>query len=292
MKKDDLLAEFLKYLTLEKGLSQSTVDSYRYAARGFLTYLEAAGLDLGAVEPKNISAYLTARAAGGLKPISVFSIGMAIRSLCGFLTAKGYISSNPSKMIELPKFQARLPDPLTEEEVARLLSFPAVRYVQIRDRAILELLYCGLRLGEALSLREDRIYFEENCVRVYGKGRRERLVPVGRPACEALRTYQLERSRRFPSPPEQLFLTHRGRSLSRGAFWSRLKVHARRAGIQRPVYPHLLRHCFASHMLRHGADLRSLQEMLGHRHLSTTAIYLHLDPQRLVEVYRRAHPRA
>lgn len=219
-------------------------------------------------------------------------MGMAIRSFCRFLISKGYAQSDPSENVGLPKFHSRLPDPLTEEEVTRLLSFPAVRYVQIRDRAILELLYCGLRVSEALSLEKERIHFEEGYVRICGKGNRERLVPVGRPACQALQAWLSERNRRFPGHSGPVFLTHHRRVLSRGAFGYRLKAHARRAGIRRAVYPHLLRHCFASHMVQRGADLRSLQEMLGHRHLSTTAIYLHLDPQRLIEVHRSAHPRA
>ncbi len=292
IEKTYLLADFLKYLALEKQLAKTTVSAYRYVVRAFLAYLEGKQLEVGKTKPNDISAYLAVQSGRGLKASSVFGMGMAIRSFCRFLISKGYAQSDPSENIELPKFQSRLPDPLTEEEVAKLLSFPAVRYVQIRDRAILELLYCGLRVSEALSLEKDRIHFEEGYVRICGKGNRERLVPVGRPVCEALRACLLERNRRFPGHPGPVFLTQLGRALSRGAFGYRLKAHARRAGIQRPVYPHLLRHCFASHMLRRGADLRSLQEMLGHRHLSTTAIYLHVSPQRIIEVYRNSHPRA
>lgn len=292
MEKDDLLTGFSKYLALEKRLSEATVSAYHYVVRAFLAYLEGKGLELDKTGPNDIADYLAVQSGRGLKASSVFGMGMAIRSFFRFLISKGYAQSDPSENVELPKFHSRLPDPLTEEEVARLLSFPAVRYVQIRDRAILELLYCGLRVSEALSLEKDRIHFEKGYVRICGKGNRERLVPVGRQACQALQAYLSERNRRFPGQLGPVFLTQHGRALSRGAFGYRLKAHARRAGIQRAVYPHLLRHCFASHMVQRGADLRSLQEMLGHRHLSTTAIYLHLDPQRLVEVHRRAHPRA
>lgn len=292
MNKADLLEGFLKHLAQERGLSQATVSAYGYVVRRFLEHLEFKQLEPDNVGPEQISVYLAAKSDEGLKPSSIFSTGMAIRSFYRFLTAKGKVASNPSEGVALPKPRARLPDPLTEEEVARLLSFPATRYVQIRDRAILELLYCGLRVSEALGLEEDRIHLEEGYVRVRGKWNRERLVPVGRLAGRALRDYLSERGRRFPNNPGPMFLTHRGQAISRGAFWFRLKAHARRAGIRRPVYPHLLRHCFASHMILHGADLRSLQEMLGHRSLSTTAIYLHLAPGRLVEVYRNAHPRA
>ena len=292
MEKADLLTEFSKYLALEKRLSEATVSAYRYVVRAFLAYLEGKRLEVGETKPNDLSAYLAVQSGRGLKASSVFGMGMAIRSFFRFLISKGHAQSDPSENIELPKFHSRLPDPLTEAEVARLLSFPAVRYVQIRDRAILELLYCGLRVSEALNLEKDRIHFEEGYVRICGKGNRERLVPIGRPASQALQACLSERDRRFPGHPGPVFLTQRGRALSRGSFGYRLKAHARRAGIRRAVYPHLLRHCFASHMIQHGADLKSLQEMLGHRHLSTTAIYLHVSPQRIIEVYQNSHPRA
>ena len=229
----------------------------------------------------------------GLKAVSVFAIGMALRSFYSFLVLKGHVASNPTQNLALPRFRACIPDPLSEEEVEKLLSFPTIRYVQVRDKAILEFLYCGLRLSEALNLQENQIRFAEGYARIHGKGGRTRLVPIGQKALAALIRYLEERSKRFPTGTEQvLFLTHRGRPLSRGSFWHRIKLYARSAGLNKSVHPHLLRHCFASHMIRRGADLRSLQEMLGHRHLSTTAIYLHLDPQRLIEVYRSAHPRA
>lgn len=160
------MVEFSKYLALEKRLSEATVSAYRYVVRAFLAYLDRKGLEVGTAKPKDIADYLAVQSGRGLKAVSVFGMGMAIRSFCRFLISKGYAQSDPSENIELPKFHSRLPDPLTEEEVAKLLSFPAVRYVQIRDRAILELLYCGLRVSEALSLEKDRIHFEERYVRI------------------------------------------------------------------------------------------------------------------------------
>lgn len=269
--------------------ARATVDGYRCSVRGFLRHLAGRGLQPADASARDISDYLGAQAARGLKPASVFSIGMAIRAFYRFMAAKGYASSNPSQEVALPKFRSRVPDPLTEEEVAALLSCPGGRYVQVRDSAILELLYCGLRISEALGLEEGQIHLKDGYLRVIGKGTKARLVPIGGRARDALARHLEARSARFGNAPGPLFLSHRGRKLSRGAFWHRLRQRAKSAGIRKPVHPHLLRHSFASHLLCRGADLKSLQAMLGHQSLSTTAIYLHLNPGRLIEVCRAAH---
>lgn len=291
--KKELLDAFLRYLKFERGLSPATADSYSYAIHTYLVHLEGRGLEPTTATTNDMAAYLCMKSEHGLKAVSVFAIGMALRSFYGFLMLKGLSSSNPAQALELPRFRTRIPDTLSEEEVEKLFSFPAVRYVPARDKAILELLYCGLRLSEALNLQENQIRFAEGYARIHGKGGRTRLVPIGQKAREAILRYMEERGKRFPDGTERaLFLTRRGRPLNRNSFWHRVKLYAKSAGLNKSVYPHLLRHCFASHMLQHGADLRSLQEMLGHRHLSTTAIYLHVSPQRIIEVYRNAHPHA
>lgn len=292
MNTEQWLDEFSKHLEFERGQSKATVTSYYYSIRGCLAYLEERGVEPGAASSAIISAYVAMRASSGLKPASVFALGMALKSFYRFLVLKGYAASDPTKDLTLPQPRRRLPDPLTEEEVTKLLEFPAGRYVTVRDRAILELLYCGLRISEALTLDKDHIHNKEGFIRITGKGDRERLVPIGRQAQQALERYLEKREGRFPEKSGAVFLTQRGEKLSRGSFWLRLKVYARWAGIQKRVYPHLLRHAYASHVLYRGMDLRSLQEAMGHRQLSSTSVYLHTTPQQLIEAYQRTHPRA
>lgn len=292
MNTETWLDEFSKHLEFERGQSKATVTSYYYSIRGYLAYLEERGVEPGEASSAGISGYVAMKASSGLKPASVFALGMALKSFYRFLILKGYAVSDPTKDLVLPKPRRRLPDPLSEEEVTKLLEFPTARYVQIRDRAILELLYCGLRISEALNLDKDHIHNKEGFIRITGKGDRERLVPIGRQAQQALDRYLEEREKRFSGRSGAIFLNQRGEKLSRGGFWYRLKGHARRLGIKKRVYPHLLRHCYASHVLYRGMDLKSLQEAMGHRQLSSTSVYLHITPQRLIEAYQRTHPRA
>jgi integrase/recombinase XerD len=284
------LSEFAKHLEFERGLSKATIASYHYGVRRYLAFLIERNLAPDQANTAVLSDYLQSRS--NLKSISRFAIVMALRSFYGFMTAKGYIVSNPALKLESPKFQSPRPEPLSDEEVSKLFSLSGSRYILIRDRALLEILYCGLRISEALGLRQEDLHFEEGYLKIRGKGGKERLAPIGNQAIQTLQRLLAENDRRFAIRAQGIFLTHRGRPLSRTAAWLRLKIIAGYAGIRKRFYPHLLRHQAATAMLRGGCDLKSLQEILGHQSLSTTALYLHLTPDDLIQSYRRAHPRA
>ena len=294
MTNEEILAAFVWHLQFERVLSPATIASYRYTTREYLLYLQEKSVSSLNAQPNDVASFLGVKAEGGLRPSSVFGLGMALRCFHGFLKLKSHAPTNPAREVTLPKVRSRLPDPLTEEEVEKLLSFPAHRFIHIRDMACLETLYgSGLRASECLNLRDDDIQFKECLVRVnQGKGGKDRLVPMGRKAQEALHRYLLERDKRFPGNHDWVFLTSRGKRFSRSSLWQRLKIYARWAGIRKRVHPHVFRHSFASHVLHHGADLKSLQDFLGHAQLIQTSRYLHTTPTHLSEVYRKTHPRA
>jgi integrase/recombinase XerD len=212
-----------------------------------------------------------------------------------FLVSEGEVRRNPAEVLESPRLWQRVPEVLGVQQVEALLDAPSRdTALGLRDRAMLEMLYAtGARASEVCGLDVGHVNFEYSFVRCYGKRRKERLVPVGKPALQALRDY-LERGRpELQRDPEQpaLFLSRFGRRLGRGGLWARVKKHATAAGIGTDVHPHTLRHSFATHLLSHGADLRSVQVMLGHADISTTEIYTHVDRSRLKAAHRRYHPR-
>lgn len=281
------LNDFREYLAEQRRLAPRSVQAYGYAARAYLAYLRLRGLAPEQADQVTVRAYLKQRDQEGLGPGGIHQAIVALRHFYRFLG-----EGDPSVGISLPKLRPRLPEPLSQEEVERLLEIPrSSRFVHVRDKAILELLYAaGLRISELLGLEPGRVDLRANVLRVRGKGSRERIVPFGRRADEALDRYLAARERRFPGIASALFLTARGGPLRRTHFWRRLKDYARRAGITRRVSPHVLRHSFATHMLSGGADLRTLQAMLGHRRITTTEIYAHVEPKHLRRVWDRAHP--
>jgi integrase/recombinase XerD len=295
MDRESLTSEFSEHLALEKGLSQNTAASYSYAARHFLSYLEEEGQTPAATTPLELNAYIGARAREGLKARSIFSLVMALRSFFGFLVSRNLAASNPALAVTPPKIrkgQNRIPRILTEEEMGKLFSFPTLRYLQVRDRLILELLYLGLRCSEVADLREDGLYLDQNYAIVRGKGDKERIVPILGKAREALDIYLQERAKRFPEVRGPILLSHTGKLLSRTAIWTCVKERARQAGIERRVFPHMLRHCFTTHTRARGMSLGEAQEALGHEDPATTNLYTHLDPRHLIAAYERFHPRA
>jgi integrase/recombinase XerD len=213
-----------------------------------------------------------------------------------FLTAKAIIDRDPSEALALPRIERYLPETLNELQVEQLLERIDTKALHgLRDRAMIELLYAsGLRISELAGARLENFNFEERMVRVTGKGKKTRLVPVGRKACEALAAYvSTERPRLVkPRSSSEIFLSERGTKLTTARIWQIVKKHAKRAGLEKSIYPHLLRHSFATHLLSNGADLRIIQEMLGHADISTTQVYTHVDQQRLKAVHRQFHPRA
>lgn len=287
----ETLQSFLDGLAVERGLSANTVASYRRDLQDHLRFLDSAGVaEPGAVQESHLILYFGRLRREGLAPSTVMRKLSAIRGLYRWLLSREAIAADPTAALPAPRLLRRLPGVLSVEDVARLLAQPNPATSRgRRDRAMLELLYAtGLRVSELVGLRRGDLNLDLGLVRCLGKGARERIVPVGRPALDAVRAY-LD-SRRDASPA--LFLGNKGRPVTRVAFWRLLRRYARQAGIRAPVSPHTLRHSFATHMLEGGADLRAIQELLGHANIVTTQIYTHVSADRLREVYRAHHPRA
>jgi len=287
----DALQSFLDGLAVERGLSSNTLAAYRRDLLAHLRFAAERGLkDPGDVAESDLILYVGRLRRSGLAPATVMRKVSALRGFYRDLVRREVIASDPSANLPTPKLLRRLPGVLSVEDVERLLRQPDVSKPRgLRDRAMLELLYAtGLRVSELVGLRRGDLNLDLGVVRCVGKGSKERIVPVGRPAIQAARAYLA--SRRDASPA--LFLGNRGRAMTRISFWRIIRRYARQAGIRTPISPHTLRHSFATHMLEGGADLRAIQELLGHANVVTTQIYTHVSADRLREVYRAYHPRA
>lgn len=294
---EEWLNEFLQFLRVEKNASHNTVVSYRNDLERYLRLLKSAGLSqFTDVTPTHIFEVLRELNAQGLAPASSARNLSAIRALHHFFIREGYVEQNPASDIGFPRLMKYLPDTLTIPEIDLILRQPDLGDPRgVRDRALLEILYgAGVRVSELLALRISNLYFENGFVRVVGKGNKERLVPIGEQAIHHTTVYltgvrtQLASSRRSS---DTLFLNWRGGRLSRMGVWKILRSYVVQAGITKKVSPHTLRHSFATHLIEGGADLRAVQEMLGHADIATTQIYTHLDREYLKEVHRTFHPR-
>ena len=291
-----LLAQFTDYVTLEQGLSPRTVEAYQRDLARFAEYADAKGVHA----PADITATLLREFVYhikdlGLSPASIRRNVSALRTYFRFLIGDGLVASDPSERLETPKGWRTLPDVLTVDEVQRLLASPTLDdNLVFRDRALLELAYgAGLRVSEWITLGLRDLLLEDGLVRVFGKGSKERLVPIGRSAIAAVAVYIREQRPRLEKGEGKgmLFLNARGRPLTRMGAWKILRGHVERAAITKHVSPHTLRHSFATHLLEGGADLRAVQEMLGHADIATTQIYTHVDREYLRQVHRSYHPR-
>ncbi|HEY3185851.1 MAG TPA: site-specific tyrosine recombinase XerD, partial [Solirubrobacteraceae bacterium] len=279
-----------------RGASPHTLDAYRRDLQRFQRWLDAHERELARVTADDVLQYLTALRRAGLARPSVARHLSAIRSLYRFLVRERELVGDPTEQLESPRLARRLPRTLSREDAASLVEAPDVsRPDGVRDRALLELLYAtGMRASESLSLRLEELNVTAGYVICTGKGGRQRLVPVGARALEWVRTYvttvrpHATRARDGGT----LFVNPAGRQLSRQSLWGIVRRAARRAGLRRAVSPHALRHSFASHLLEGGADLRSVQAMLGHADISTTQIYTHLPSSAVLRMYRELHPRA
>ena len=290
-----LLDKFFQYLAIEKGLAANTCEAYRRDLLRFADHLEEEGIDWGEVREAQIASYLYRLRKESL---SARSLGRAISCIRGFFRfslGEGLLSYDPTSHLESPQFRAKLPFALSVEEVERLLSAPTRQIPrEIRDKAMLEVLYAtGMRVSELVGLLLHSIDLTVGYVRCTGKGSKERIVPLGSSAITHLKRY-LESSRpRLTggrlSP--YLFVGLSGRPLTRQSFWQMIRRYALKARISKKVTPHTLRHSFATHLLERGADIRSVQMMLGHSDISTTQIYTHITKDRLKEIHRRHHPR-
>jgi integrase/recombinase XerD len=287
---------FLAYLLVEKGLTKNTLEAYSRDICGYLAFLEGAGcLEPGQVKPIDVAAFIGSLKDAGLSPRSRARALSAVRMFHRFLVVENYTDSNPTSVIESPRIPGKLPDVLSKIEVDSLLmSASGSTQIDLRDRAMLELLYAtGLRVSELVALKASDINLVAGYLMTSGKGEKERLVPVGDSAKAALADYLTS----LKDGPEErkgnrfLFLTRLGGKMSRQSFWNIIKKRALQAGIMKSISPHTLRHSFATHLLENGADLRSVQMMLGHADLSTTQIYTHISGERLKRLHKELHPR-
>lgn len=289
---------FIRFLATERGLSDNYQLSTRRSLTEFAAWCSSAReiTSPGAVTLPLISEYLGVRKRGGLAASSIKLMVVALKIFFRFLAAKGRIERDPTDTLSLPRIERYLPETLNELQVEQLIeSINTAQPRGLRDRAIIELLYAsGLRISELANARLENLNLEERILRVTGKGNKTRLVPVGRKACEALAAYlSAERPKLVkPRTRSEIFLSARGTKLTTVRLWQIVKERARLSGLEANVYPHLLRHSFATHLLGNGADLRIIQELLGHADISTTQVYTHVDQQRLKAVHRKFHPRA
>lgn len=286
---------FLDHLAVEAGLSAHTVVAYRRDLQPFHAFLKERKRGLERIQAEDLVQYLLRRRRQGASSATVARNLVSIRMYLRFLASEGQIRENPAADLDSPKLWRRLPDVLKPEQVDRLLAAPEPDAANgLRDRALLETLYAtGARISEALGLTMEGVNLEVGFLRVRGKGNKERLVPLGRKAKEAIARYLRDARPKLAAKRENahLFLTKSGRPLDRINAFLLVRRYCRKAGIKQRVSPHSLRHSFATHLLQGGADLRAVQELLGHASISSTQIYTHVDQARVKELHRKFHPR-
>ncbi len=290
---DKLLSDFESYISGEKGLSKNTEDAYKKDVGFFLQNLRKRSLNLKDVNHETITEYLWERKKSGLSARSIYRNMESIRQFFRFLVLEHDFAADPTAFLQLPKSSLSLPNFLTREETERLLAaIPYKKKTELRFRAMIEIMYAaGLRVSEAVALRKDGLDFNLGYVKVRGKGSKERIVPVDKTALTFLRKY-VEVFEKKIAGSEYLFPNNSGKPLGRKGFWKRLKNYAKTAGIEKNITPHVIRHSFASHLLEGGADLRSIQELLGHSSITTTQIYTHVEKSRIKEIHKKFHPRS
>lgn len=292
---------YLHYLTLEKNASSNTIASYRLDISRYIDYLRrrhVAGPDQATEH--HVEGFLRSLSDSHLAPRSVTRTFSAIRGFHKFLLADGVAHHDPTGTIENPRLSRTLPDVLSQAEIDAILNQPAPelqdrRNLWVRDKAILEVLYAtGIRVTELITLKQNNIRPDQGLIRVFGKGSKERLVPIGKSALRWIERYRKECRQLLQGrsvAQDVLFLNARGKPMTRMAIWNIVQEYTGKAGIHKEVHPHTFRHSFATHLLEGGADLRAVQEMLGHSDISTTQIYTHIDREYLKEVHRTFHPR-
>jgi len=290
-----LIEEFLDALWLEKGLSPHTRSAYRTDLLAFARWLEGRGLTLESVGRDAVLDHLGWRLSEGYQARSTARFLSGLRSFYKHAVREGRLAEDPTLLVSMPQLGAPLPKSLSEADVEALLAAPDTEdTLGLRDRTMLEVLYAtGLRVTELISLTLDEINLREGSLRVFGKGSKERLIPLGEEAIAWLESY-LKTARPLllgGQPGDILFPSQRGTPMTRQTFWHRIKLHAQVAGIRTSLSPHTLRHAFATHLLNHGADLRTVQMLLGHTSLSTTQIYTHVARVRLQQLHAQHHPR-
>ncbi len=292
---EDALRLFLEYLAVEKGLARNTRLSYSRDLGRFLSFLKSKRCRWPALTEEVLTGFVRSESRSGLSARSLARRISALRSFSRFLVLSGILKKDPSSGLRSPSTWRALPKYLTVREVEDLLGAPdPAKPDGLRDRAMIEILYgAGLRVSELVSLKPADLNLDDGFIVCRGKGGKERIVPLGRSACGWVGRYRDEvRPLAGPEPDRELFLSRRGRAFTRQGIWKLLRRHAAKAGLAAKIAPHILRHSFATHLLEGGADLRSVQLMLGHSQITTTQIYTHVSRERLRRVYDRFHPRA
>src|SRR6267142_1997354 len=288
----DLVKEYLTYIQVEKGLARHTFDSYRRDLARLDRWAGKCGKPVAGLTRPDLRKWIAQLSREGLAPSSVARAVSAARGFFRFLMLDGHIKHNPAEDLDTPQKFSYLPKFLTEEEIDRLFAMPDISTEEgIRNRAMLELMYAaGLRVSELVTLKQAEVDVHGGVVNCHGKGSKERRVPVGKSAIHWLQQYEAIKAGYGKSPYANLFL-HRGKPLTRQLAWSMIKTYAEKIGLDH-VSPHTLRHSFATHLLQHGADSRSVQALLGHSDISTTQIYTHITDRHLRTAYDNHHPRA
>ena len=286
------LEDYISYLKIERAMSPSTVASYSSDVRDFLAWIDSAGVRVGDVRTDHIVQYFGT--LEGLSKRSQARFLSSLRSFFKWTVLEGYVKDNPCDAVDTPKIGRHLPAVLSEDEVSAIIdSVDTGSWNGLRDRAILEVLYgCGLRVSEVVGLKISNVYFKEGFVRIVGKGNKERLVPIGGMALDAVSDYLAVRPEPSDNASEDiLFLNRDGRALSRVSVFTMVKRQAMLAGVHKEISPHTFRHSFATHLVNHGADLRVVQDMLGHESILTTEIYTHIDTESWMRDVINHHPR-
>lgn len=301
---DALLEQFLAHIDVERGLAKATVKAYRADIHKYLDWLDSRGVsDMDHVTADDVEGYIAALDQAGESGRSKARRLASVHEFHKFALAQGVVADDVSARVKAPKAGGHLPDVLSVDEVSRLLDSAAMGGsddpVALRDKALLEFMYAtGCRVSEAVGADLNDVDFDERVVVLTGKGSKQRLVPLGHYALEALQRYlslgrpQLEAKAKGSRERRAIFLNKRGRRISRQSVWEVVKNAGERAHIVKPLHPHTLRHSFATHLIQGGADVRTVQELLGHASVTTTQIYTHVSPENLIETYLTAHPRA
>ncbi|MDP2929870.1 MAG: site-specific tyrosine recombinase XerD [Candidatus Omnitrophota bacterium] len=291
-----LLDEFLNYLSVERGLSKNTIISYRSDLVSFISHMEGKDTaDIDKIKRDDITQYMLCQKDKGLSGNSISRALVAIKMFYKFLAQERFIKDDVAGILESPKLIRPLPNVLSAMEVEKLLHSPDVRnWMGIRDKAALELMYAtGMRVSEMVELETTTLNLDVGFIKCKGKGDKERMVPIGSHAASAVSRYmqKVRPSLLKNKDDRHLFITRLGKKVSRQSFWKMIKKYAKKARIKKDIMPHTLRHSFATHLLERGADLRVVQEMLGHSDIATTQIYTHINKERLKSIHRQFHPR-
>ncbi|MFH1458331.1 MAG: site-specific tyrosine recombinase XerD [Candidatus Omnitrophota bacterium] len=292
----ELIDTFLNYLSVERGLSLNTIVSYRRDLNSYIDFISSRHVDaLSKITKDDITNFMMNQKDKGISANSIARRLAAIRMFHRFLARERVLKSDPSSIIDSPKLWKKIPETLSLNEVETLLAQPDIRNRQgSRDKAILETLYAtGMRASEITNLKKENVNLDIGFLRCVGKGNKERVIPLGKKAAVSINRYSKVSRAHFCKTKESefLFLSRLGKKLSRQSIWKIIKRYAQDARIKKPMKPHTLRHSFATHLLERGADLRSVQEMLGHSNISTTQIYTHINKERLKAIHKMYHPR-